>query len=186
MAFDLGDYTESQASKTVVSDNTASVSETYNHFSTGTFEEIKRWSLWFVDFADEHGLVNDYESGCGKTAPLVGIIIAASKMLQIQSEQMARQEMQVLTEESEFGMSVSSSLADQLAIINSSADAAASLASIYRGILSCRSMDHHITDEDGSNVPFTEEEKLRYKLMRQEQVEEVAADFDKWQERNKK
>lgn len=186
MAFDSSDRTESQASIKVDSGETLRVSEIYNAISNSTFEDIKQWSLWFINFVDQHDLVNDQATGSGRTAPLIGVLLAASRMLQMQSETMARQEMQAVTEQSQFGMEVSSALADQLSKIYSAADAAASLMSTYKGILGCRSLEHHITDAEGNCEPYSEEEKLRYKLMEQERIEALVADFDQWQEQNKK
>ena len=186
MPFDSSDRTESQASIKVDSGETLRVSEVYNAISNSTFEDIKQWSLWFINFVDQHDLVNDHATGSGRTAPLIGVLLAASRMLQMQSETMARQEMQAVTEQSQFGMEVSNALADQLSKIYSAADAAASLTSTYKGILGCRSLEHHVTDVKGNSEPYSEEEKLRYKLMEQERIEALVADFDQWQEQNKK
>ena len=32
----------------------------YDLATEETFEDIKAWSLWFINFCDDHDIVNDY------------------------------------------------------------------------------------------------------------------------------
>ena len=137
----------------------------HNLSTTECYDEIKYWSLWFLDFVEANGLVNDLEAGVGKQEPVVGILLAASKMLQMQTEGMARQEMQVLSEETKWGMQLSNALSDYAHEIFKACDAVANISPHYSTILRGRRMDWHYTDDEGNGIEVDREaQQLRLDL----------------------
>ena len=130
------------------------------------FDAIKLKSLEFIDYYEETSCVNDLERGVGKQESLVGVILVATKMLQQQAEGQARQEMQVLSEETQFGMQLSNSISDYAAAIHSAADQLATVTSHYSAVLNGRRMGWHFTDAEGNGIPIDniDPEKLRQNL----------------------
>jgi len=130
------------------------------------FDAIKLQSLQFIDYCESTGCVNDYEAGVGKQDALVGVILIATKMLQQQSESQARQEMQCLSEETQWGMQLADSISDHAVAIQSAADQLATLTSHYSAVLRGRRMGWHFTDEEGNGVPIddSDTEQLRLDL----------------------
>jgi hypothetical protein len=138
----------------------------YDLATEETFEDIKAWSLWFINFCDDHDIVNDHVNGVGKQEPTVGVLLAASKMIQMQAEGMARQEMQCLSEETKYGMEVADAISDYATAIHTATDHLSNLVSHYSAILRGRRMQYHFTDEQGTGVPIDDSdvEQLRLDL----------------------
>lgn len=130
------------------------------------FEEIKLKSVEFIDYCEDTGCVNDLERGRGKQETLLGVILIASKMLQQQAEGQARQEMQCLSEETQWGMQLADAISDHAVAIHSAADQLTTFSSHYDAVLKGRRMSWHFTNEDGDGVPVDDRntEQLRLDL----------------------
>lgn len=150
----------------------------YATASDESFDEVKRHSLWFIDFCEKNGLINDYERGVGRQEPIVGVMLAATKMLQNQVEGMARRELQAQTESTQFGMQIANAISDRVALIQQDIEAISQLSCRYAAVLKGRQMDFDYLDDEGNGTPYSEERKLKKKLIFQEELE----GFDRWRE----
>ena len=66
------------------------------------FEEaIRGEGIRFVDWIDNNDVVKDYQRGCSRREPVMGMLCALSIMLKQSSEKQARQEMQACNEGSD-------------------------------------------------------------------------------------
>ena len=143
----------------------------YEMSSTESFDDIKYWSIWFIDFLDQNNLINDYAKGTSNRAPLLGFLLAGAKLLEQSSEDMARHELQAQTKDSQWGVELSTRINDYSASIFTAVDQLTTLNCNYESVLKGRQMDYHFTDADGNGHPYTAEELLKRKLMQSERKE---------------
>ncbi len=68
------------------------------------FEDVKRESLHFIDWIDDNNIINDYARGCSRREPLIGMLRALAGMFAQSAEVQARHEMQVMNEDTQYGM----------------------------------------------------------------------------------
>jgi len=141
----------------------------YEMSGTESFDAIKYWSLWFIDFLDQNNLINDYARGVSDRAPLLGFLLAGAKLLEQSSEDMARHELQAQTKDTQWGVELADRINDYSASIFTAIDELTTLNCNYESVLKGRQMDYHFVDKDGNGKPYSEEELLKRKLMQSEQ-----------------
>ena len=133
------------------------------------FEEaIRAEGIRFVDWIDDNDVVNDYQRGCQRREPVMGMLNALSIMLKQSSEIQARQEMQACNEGSEFGMRVAEKVNELAVELHEIVADLNTLEAHYHAILKGRQMDAHFVDEEGTHVPYSDEELERIRLQRLE------------------
>ena len=144
------------------------------------FEEaIRAEGIRFVDWLDDNGVINDYQRGCSRREPVMGMLSALSIMLKESSEIQARQEMQACSEGSEFGMRVAEKVNELAVELHDLVADLSTLEAHYHAILKGRQMDCHFTDQEGTHVPYSAEEIERIRLQRQELREWLAEQQEK-------
>ena len=147
------------------------------------FEEaIRAEGIRFVDWLDDNSVINDYQRGCSRREPVMGMLYALSIMLKESSEIQARQEMQACSEGSEFGMKIAERVNELAVELHEIVADLNTLEAHYYAILKGRQMNAHFTDEEGTHVPYSDEELERIRLQRieirewREQQEKIKKD----------
>lgn len=122
------------------------------------WDRIREWSLWCIDFMDSQGLVNNHETQTSDRKPALGMLVALTKMMAMSADSMARVELQVMSEGSEFGSQVAQEISDVANNLVTDAEALATLHCAYEAVLAGRRRNVHYIDTEGKTEPFTQEE----------------------------
>ena len=138
------------------------------------FEAIKQWSLWLIDFVDEHHLINDYKRGTFMREAGLGMLRALVELWLQSSETQGRLELQAMTEASQFGVELSDYGNDLAREMKRLVDQISSVELAYKAVLVGRQNDIHFLNGQADHVPYSEEEK-------QAELEQEAQQFDRWQ-----
>ena len=120
------------------------------------YDRITTWALWTLDFLEKEGLVNNYETGTSDRKPALGMLKALAKLTSQSAATMARQELQVLSEETQFGSEIAQKISDATAEMDLIAEEIASYHCQYEAILSGRRRNIHYVDDEGSSKPYTD------------------------------
>lgn len=138
------------------------------------FEAIKQWSLWFIDFVDDHHLINNYKRGTFMREAGLGMLRALVDIWLQSSEVQGRMELQAMSEASLFGVELSDYGNDLAREVKRLVDEISSVELAYKAVLVGRQNDIHFLNQEADHVPFSEEEK-------QADRELEAQQFDEWQ-----
>lgn len=138
------------------------------------FDSVKAESLGFIDWVEENHIVNDYQTGTSRRDVVMGMLSALTLMLKQSSEIQARQEMQACSEDSQFGMRIAERVNDLAVELHTLTEDIKALECHYHAVLKGRQMDCHFTDDEGTHVPYSDEELERKRLQRQELREWLA------------
>ena len=138
------------------------------------FESITQWSLWFIDFVEQHHLINDYKRGTFMREAGLGMLRALVDIWLQSSETQGRLELQAMTEASQFGVELSDYGNDLAREMKRLVDEISSVELAYKAVLAGRQNDIHFLNQKADHVPFSEEEK-------QAELEQEAQQFDEWQ-----
>lgn len=122
------------------------------------FERIKKASVATLEFCEDHGLLNDYERQTFKRDEALGILRAVGKAYELSTESLARQELQAMSEQTQFGAKVANEINDLARELSQVLDELTHYDCLYAGILRGRQMNTHYLDDEGSCVPFTQAE----------------------------
>ncbi len=137
------------------------------------FEDVKRESLHFIDWIDDNHIINDHVRGCSRREPLIGMLRALAGMFAQSAEAQSRQEMQVMNEDTQYGMK----LADDCATLGNElvdlVDQIITYSMHYQAVMTGRSMDVNYTDSEGAHVPYTPEQIAREQLMQQQAKDDI-------------
>lgn len=117
------------------------------------FSETRKYAIDLSYLFDELGLVNDYEKGISKQAPTLGTLNLAIGMLKQVYEKQARTEMQCVSQETEWGMTLADAISDKANQVFADVEDLTKLMCHYEAVLLGRRMGVHFMDEEGRHVP---------------------------------
>lgn len=112
-------------------------------------ERISEWSSWCLDWLDKNEMVNNYERKTSDMAPSVGMLRTLSVLVNRCFESQARQEMQVMDEDTQWAVKLSDTIADLTTNLRNDAEHLAQLVGHYTAVLKGRRMGIHYLDETG-------------------------------------
>ena len=137
------------------------------------FDDVKRESLHFIDWVDGNNIINDYARGCSRREPLIGMLRALAGMFAQSADVQARQELQVMDKDTQYGMQLAEDCAtlgnDLVALV----DQIITYSMHYQAVMTGRSMNVNYTDIEGAHVPYTPEQIAREQLMQQQAKENI-------------
>ena len=123
------------------------------------FQSVKGHACKFLQFADDNSLINNYETGTSRRDVILGYLYAITKVLEMSTSEQARVEMQVQTEDTQYGMRLAdnaNNICRQL--MNLSAELIENECQ-YNSVLFGRRAGVHFTDNDGSFVDLQKEKQ---------------------------
>ena len=120
-------------------------------------EEISDNGLGFVDWLDANQIVNDYERGCSRRQPVLGMMNALAALLVQSSAVQARQEMQSLSEGTQYGMKLAEKSNEFSVALQATLQDLIALEAHYNCVLTGRRMGVHFLDEEGTHTPCVEQ-----------------------------
>ena len=138
------------------------------------FEAIKQWSLWFIDFVEDHHLINNYKRGTFMREAALGMLRSLVGIWLQSSETQGRMELQAMSEASQFGVELSDYGNDLARELQRLVDEISSVELAYKAVLVGRQNDIHFINDQAEFVNFSEEEK-------QAELEQEVQRFDEWQ-----
>ncbi len=120
------------------------------------FEEIRGWSVHWLDYLEANNLVNDYQRGYSRLEPVLGMMLISTQLLKQAFETQARIEMQVQDENTQFGMRIADAIADRAISIQETTDELINLTTHYQSVLKGRGLGLHYQDDYGAAVAYEE------------------------------
>ena len=117
------------------------------------FDLVRDHGVAFIDSCIETSLINDHEAKTSKRDVLLGILMAASRMMEQSTSGQARHELQAQNEQSQFGMQLADSISDESVDLVAVVDRLINLNCHYNTVLyGRRELNVHYTDSEGSSV----------------------------------
>ena len=137
------------------------------------FEDVKRESLHFIDWIESNHVINDHVRGCSKREPLVGMLRALAGMFAQSADVQARQEMQVMNKDTQYGMQLAEDCATLGGQLVDLVDQIITYSTHYQAVMTGRSMNVNYIDSEGAHVPYTPEHIAREQLMQQQAKDDI-------------
>lgn len=107
----------------------------------------------FVMWLDGNGLANDMQSKSGRVDDLISILLATSKLIEAAMAEQARTELQVATEESQFGAELANEMHTFAMQVEKLAEDLTVDIAHYSAVLEGRRNNIHYTSDEGNNTP---------------------------------
>jgi len=146
------------------------------------FDNVKTESALLIDWIDDTQYVNDYEHGVSRRDRMLAMLQVSSLLLKQSCQRHARQELQCQNAMTQWGMKLSDTLDDLVTYISDSVQDLITYDSHYVAVLNGRKRQLHYTDNEGSFLPFTNDEVRAVLREYALQAEEYAA----WEREMKK
>jgi len=124
----------------------------YDSVVSEAHEDVRSWGVAFIDFVDKEGIVNDVENRVSRRAPVLGALVASTKMLEMSSAVQARQELQAQDADTQYGMEIANRIDDYAQVISKNVNDLITLSCHYESILAGRRMGFHFTSDEGEGV----------------------------------
>jgi len=126
----------------------------YETVRTDNFDDVKGWSVHWLDYLEANNLVNDYRKGHSRLEPVLGMMLISTQLLKGAFETQARVEMQVQDEDTQFGMKIAEAIADRAITLQEMTNEMINLTTHYQSVLAGRRLGMHYQDDMGSTVPY--------------------------------
>ena len=124
-------------------------------------KECREFGGGFIDGLIETKLINDVERGTSRREPLIGMLLAASKIYCAGAEGQARFELQAQDEHTQFGVQLTDAISDRAASISTMLEECTELESAYAGLLlGRRELNIHYLNDDGEFVDRADTRQL--------------------------
>lgn len=118
-----------------------------------TFHEY----MW--DWIEDNQVGRNQADGSARIEEIVGMLRISTLLFERVMSQQARRELQHLSENSQYGMKLADAMSSAALQLEKLSIDVSALTSHYSAVLEGRKQDIHFTDEEGTSVPFTDEEK---------------------------
>ena len=122
------------------------------------YGEIKVYSLKFIDWLEQGGLVNNYKTQSSRLEPILGMLNTIGTMLDQTLSIQTRHEMQCQSEETQWAMSIADAMYDKSNEVKKLANELASLSAHYSACLMGRRLNVNYIGSDGEMIPYTQQE----------------------------
>ena len=130
----------------------------YESIKNQAYADVRAWGVAFIDLIDQEQIVNNYRTQTANRSPMVGSMLACSKLIEMSAGLQARQELQAQDADghTQFGMELANKIDDYAQVIHRNVSDLMTLSCHYESVLAGRRMGFHFVSEDGKGVPLAD------------------------------
>jgi hypothetical protein len=112
----------------------------------------------FLNFLDQNEIIYKQDSSEIDECVILGMLMALANLLNTKADNEARVELQRQNESTQYGLSLANYISDETVVLKRVVEDILVNETYYAAVLKGREQGVHFQDQDGSFIPFTEEE----------------------------